>query len=276
MYRRKKNQNRYDPQTGQLIPQPIQQTNKKQLTNGEEININTPFEYIAGQIPRRALSFLILATAGLIGMLGLIFVNYFIIGTTDIVTTLVYAIQGIIAIIFFFQAFLIFKYVLKKGEMAIVREHRGGIISFDKHPLTKPLRFNKKDPSSEITILWNGSGTEKQSGSRVLLLKEGNKANENINLCVPETEWSKNLASMVKAKTFADIAEAELLNQKSLLGIKWQDLVLILIAVFVIIAIVIQIGLVPELTAGSVIDALNGGALQNVLKSIVSPVVPTP
>lgn len=249
----------------------FKQKNQYQPTNGEEIPINTPFEYVAGQIPRRALSFLILGTAGVIGMLGLSFVTIFIIGTTNIIDILVLSIESIISIVFFLQSLLIYTQVIKKGEMAMIREHRGGIITFDKQPLNKPVYFNKKDKATELTILWNGSGTEKQSGARVLLLKEGNKTNENINLCVPETEWTKNLASMVKAKTFADLAEAELLNNKSLLGLKWQDLVLIITAGLTIITIMVLVGFTPQMVADAVTENLFNGQLQKVVQSVLIP-----
>ena len=110
---------------------------------------------------------------------------------------------------------------------------------------------------------------EKNSGAKVLLLKEGNKSNENINLCVPETEWSKNLASMVRAKTFADLAESELLNTKSLFGLKWQDFVLIILVVFALIIIVIQVGLTPAMVSEAIIKKLSDGTLQGIIQSVL-------
>lgn len=245
---------------------------KKPIENpyGDEIQQTTPLEYIAFQIPRRALSFLILATAGVLGMLGLIFVNYFIIGITDIVTTLVFIIQGVISIIFFLQAFLIYKNTIKKGDNIILREQRGGLFTFDKQSLRKKILFNKKDPTTEPTILWNGTAIEPQSGAKVILLKEGSKSNENINLCVTETDWTKNLASMVRAKTFADIAESELLNTQTLFGLKWQDILLIIIGLITIVLVILIIGVNPGMVADEVIKQIPG-TITNAVKSIVLP-----
>lgn len=236
---------------------------------GENIEKTTPYEYIAGQLPRQSFKLMLISLAGVIGMLGLAFVSYFILNKNDLVNTLIIVIESIISIVFFIQALIIFQNSIKKDEMIVLREHRGGIFSFDKQKLTKPVYFDKKDQTSLLTILWNGSGMEKNSGAKVLLLKEGNKSNENINLCVPETEWSKNLASMVRAKTFADLAESELLNTKSLFGLKWQDIVLIILVFLILAIIVIQIGLTPAMVSEAIIKKLSDGTLQGIIQSVL-------
>lgn len=238
-------------------------------TMGEDIVKVTPYEYVAGQLPKQSFKLMLISLAGVIGMIGLSFVTYFILNKTDLINTLIMLIESIISIVFFIQALIIFQNSIKKDEMIVLREHRGGIFSFDKQKLTKPVLFDKKDPTSDITILWNGSGMEKNSGAKVLLLKEGNKSNENINLCVPETEWSKNLASMVRAKTFADLAESELLNTKSLFGLKWQDIVLIFLVFFALIIIVIQVGLTPAMVSEAIIKKLSDGTLQGIIQSVL-------
>jgi len=243
-------------------PQPIQEPIK-------EVEINTPLEYIANQIPRKALSFLILAFAGVIGIIGVSGINYFIIGNTTFISTLIAIIEIIISLIFLLQAGLIYKSVIKRGDNILIREHRGGIMSFDKIPRRKEIRFDPKDPTTAPTILWNGTATEKQSGAKVILLKEGSKSNENINLCVSETDWTKNLAAMVRAKTFADIAESDLLNTPSIFGLKWQDMALIIMGLLLLAIVVIQIGVVPSMVSDEVIKNLLGGPIQNALKSVV-------
>ena len=237
---------------------------------GQEIPINTPLEYLAFKIPRKALAFLILGLGGAIGAIGLAGINLFILNRMDLITILMQTIQVIISLIFLLQAVLIYQNVIKRGEKIIIREHRGGIITFDKQGLNKKIRFNKKDPTTEPTILWNGTGIEKQSGAQVILLKEGSKSNENINLCVAETDWTKNLAAMVRAKTFADIAESELLNTKTLLGLKWQDVLLIITGLLVLIVIVVQVGITPGAVTDEVMKQIPG-ALTNAVKSIVLP-----
>lgn len=248
----------------------MKQSESDQKPNmGEDIAKMTPYEYIAGQLPKQSFKLMLISLAGVIGMLGLSGISYFILNKTDLVNTLIMVIESIISIVFFIQALIIYQNSIKKDEMIVLREHRGGIFSFDKQKLTKPVLFDKNDPTSIITVLWNGSGMEKNSGAKVLLLKEGNKSNENINLCVPETEWSKNLASMVRAKTFADLAESELLNTKSLFGLKWQDFVLIFLVVFALIIIVIQVGLTPAMVSEAIIKKLSDGTLQGIIQSVL-------
>jgi len=117
--------------------------------------------------------------------------------------------------------------------------------------------------------LWSGAGTAEHSGAKVLLVSEGSAANENMNLCVAESDWTKNLSSMVRAKTYADIAESELLENKGLFGLKWQDLVLIIIALISLVTAGILIGLTPDMVTENVMEALNSGALQHAIQSVV-------
>ena len=238
----------------------------------EEIPINTPLEYIAFQIPRKALAFLILATAGVLGSIGLTIINILLLGQTDLITLLVQGMQITISLIFLLQSALIYKSVIKRGEHIIVREHRGGVMTFDKQNLNKKIFFDKKDLSTEITVLWNGTAIEKQSGSKIVMIKEGAKSNENINLCVSETDWSKNLGAMVRAKTFADIAETDFLNGQTLLGLKWQDIAIILITFLAVGIVIILLGITPDMVSKAVTQNLLDGTLQNAVKSIMTPV----
>jgi len=145
-------------------------------------------------------------------------------------------------------------------------------MTFDKQNLRKKVFFDKKDPSTEITVLWNGTAIEKQSGSKIVLIKEGSKSNENLNLCVSETDWNKNLGAMVRAKTFADIAENDLLNTQTLLGLKWQDFALILMSLLTVGIIIILLGVTPDMVAEAVKSELMNGTLQNAIHSIVTTV----
>lgn len=223
---------------------------------------STPLEYIAFKIPRKALSFVILSIAGTIGTIGLTGINIFILNQTDIISTITYTTLIIISLIFLLQTTLIYKNTIKKGDRIIIREHRGAILSFDKQPFHKKILFNKKDPTTEPTILWNGTATEEQSGAKIIYLKEGATTNTNINLSVPESDWSKNMASMVKLKTYADIAETEYLDNKTILGLKWQDILLIIILLLMFAIIIIQVGIVPDLIVDAIkqpiIDTMKG------------------
>lgn len=237
--------------------------------NQENIPINTPLEYIAFKLPRMALPMLLTTGALTLGTIGIVIINYFFIGHNDFTSWLLYIIQIVISLVFLFQAFLIYGNTIKRNDIIIQRLHRGGIITFDKQHINKKVEFDPRDITTEISVLWNGAALEKQSGAKVLQLKEGNKSNENINLCVPESDWSKNLKSMVRLKTFADLAEEDLLNNKNLLGLKWQDLALILIAILIIIGIIINIGIVPNITTDTIIKALKDGVLQNIISSVM-------
>jgi len=70
----------------------------------------------------------------------------------------------------------------------------------------KKIFFDKKDKTTDVKILWNGAGTAQHSGAKVLLLKEGSASNTNINLCVAESDWTKNLSSMVKSKNICRLS----------------------------------------------------------------------
>jgi len=74
---------------------------------------------------------------------------------------------------------------------------------------------------------------------------------------------------MVRAKTYADIAESELLENKGLFGLKWQDLALIIIALISLVTAGILIGFTPNMVTEKVMEALNSGALQHAIQSVV-------
>lgn len=245
--------------------------NKKTLENNyPQIPINTPLEYLAYKIPRKSFALVLLAIGGTIGTVGLALITIFLLGQTNPINILIQLIQITLSILFLLIATTIYQNSIKRGDNIIIREHRGGVMTFDKQNINKKIYFDNKDPSTEITVLWNGTATEKQSGAKIVLIKEGSKSNENINLCVSETDWSKNLGAMVRAKTFADIAENELLNTQNLLGLKWQDIAIILITILAIGIIIIQLGITPDMVAKNVTDRLLDGALQHAVQSVIT------
>jgi hypothetical protein len=229
-----------------------------------------PFEYITTQIPRKAWVFLGVALAGTLGTIGIAIINIFMLGNNDLVNILFMILQITIALAFLTQAFLIYHNTIKKGENIIIKKHRGAIVSFAKAQQTQKILFDPKDPTSEVTILWNGTATERNSGSRVIQITEGLATNDNINLSVAESDWQKNLKSMVRAKQFADIAEQELLTQQTgIFGMKWQDLALIIIAMLIIFTLIILMFVTPSEVSKATITQLLDGTLQNAVQSII-------
>jgi len=233
------------------------------------ITTSTPLEYLQGQLPRQAITILILGLISLITPIGLLGIQLFILGLDfmEVLPGIGYLIMGIV---FSSISIIIFKAVIKKGDIVLIKHVRGGLTLFDKIKYGKPILFNRNDLSTKLTIIWSGAGTAIDSGAKVLSIKEGNASNENINLCVAETDWNKNLSSMVKAKTYADLAESELLENKGMFGLKWQDLALIGIILLTIIAIGINIGLLPDQITKSIVEALNDGVLQRAIQSVVT------
>ncbi len=237
--------------------------------NNEYIKKGSPIEYLAYQIPRQALMFLVLGLISFIAPLGLFGIQYFILAQpiNTLIPLLGYITVGLLV---FLTTGLLYKNVIKKGDIIVIKEKRGGEIVFDKTKYGKKILFDKRDPTTEVQVLWNGAGTAAHSGAKVLLMREGNATNENINLCVAKADWTKNLSSMVKLKSFADLAESELLENKGLLGMKWQDLAIILAIILLIANIGVSIGLVPDIVTESVMKALNSGALQHAIQSVVT------
>jgi len=233
------------------------------------VTTSTPIEYLQGQLPRQAITILILGLISLIAPIGLLGIQLFILQMEfmSVLPGLGYLLMGIV---FCSISVIIFKAVIKKGDIILIKHVRGGLTLFDKIKYGKPILFNRNNPSTKITTIWSGAGTANDSGAKVLSIKEGNASNDNINLCVAETDWNKNLSSMVKAKTYADLAESELLENKGMFGMKWQDLALIAIVLLIIISVFINIGLLPDQITKTVVEALNSGILQHAIQSVVT------
>ena len=243
---------------------------KPEIDNYPQIPIQMPLELLAFKLPRKAFALMLLAVGGAIGTVGLALITIFLLGQTGQINVLVQMIQIALSILFLVIASLIYQNSIKRGDNIIIREHRGGVMTFDKQNINKKIYFDNKDPSTEVTVLWNGTAIEKQSGAKIVLIKEGEKSNENINLCVSSTDWSKNLGAMVRAKTFADIAENELLNTQTLFGLKWQDVAIIIIAILTVGIIIIQLGVSPDMIAKAVTQKLAEGTLQHAFQSVIT------
>jgi hypothetical protein len=248
------------------------QKNQDQPTNGEKININTPLELLAFKIPRKSFALVLLALGGTIGSIGLTTISLLFLKETSQISFLVQAIQIILSILFLIISIVIYQNSIKRTDKIVIRKHRGGVMTFDKEPLQKQLYFDKKDPTTEVTVIWNGTAMDKQSGVRIVQISEGSKTNENINLSVPESDWAKNLASMVRLKTFADQAEDELFNNQVMFGLKWQDIAIILIVLLAVGIVIILLGVTPDMVSKAVSKSLFDGTLQNAVKSVMMPV----
>jgi hypothetical protein len=248
------------------------QKNQDQPINGEKININTPLELLAFKIPRKSFALVLLALGGTIGSIGLTTISLLFLKETSQISFLVQAIQIILSILFLIISIVIYQNSIKRTDKIVIRKHRGGVMTFDKEPLQKQLYFDKKDPTTEVTVIWNGTAMEKQSGVRIVQISEGSKTNENINLSVPESDWAKNLASMVRLKTFADQAEDELFNNQVMFGLKWQDIAIILIVLLAVGIVIILLGVTPDMVSKAVSKSLFDGTLQNAVKSVIMPV----
>jgi hypothetical protein len=248
------------------------QKNQDQPINGEKININTPLELLAFKIPRKSFALVLLALGGTIGSIGLTTISLLFLKETSQISFLVQAIQIILSILFLIISIIIYQNSIKRTDKIVIRKHRGGVMTFDKEPLQKQLYFDKKDPTTEVTVIWNGTAMDKQSGVRIVQISEGSKTNENINLSVPESDWAKNLASMVRLKTFADQAEDELFNNQVMFGLKWQDIAIILIVLLAVGIVIILLGVTPDMVSKAVSKSLFDGTLQNAVKSVIMPV----
>jgi hypothetical protein len=196
--------------------------------------------------------------------------------------TLVWNLYGgivltVFSLVTFVLIFLIFSTSLKKNDLIVIRKFRSGAktISRTNTQGRSKLYFNKKDPSSKVLISWSGAITDVVSGCKIIQINEGHPTNDNLNEQVSESEWDKDVARLTKAKSVADLAEAELFNQ-GLLGLKWQDIVLIVTALLCLGIIVCLFTAVPGEVAKETIKQLLDGTLQTAIAGIVIPTPVTP
>jgi hypothetical protein len=183
----------------------------------------------------------------------------------------------IIGIIFTFFSILIFavlfmttKSSVKRTDTIIFRKFRAGAATISKANLKGKsyLYFDRKDQASKVLISWAGAVTDPVSGCKIIQISEGHPTNDNLNAQVSESEWDKDVSRLTKAKSVADLAEAELFNQ-GLLGLKWQDIALIIIALVSVVTLVYLIAGAPDAIAKKTIEGLMNGNIQNALTTAI-------
>lgn len=180
----------------------------------------------------------------------------------------------ILALMCFIIQMLITNSSLKKNDLIIIRKFRNssGKITKTKYDGRSEIFFDPRDPSSKVSISWVGSITDKTSGCKIIQLTEGNHINDNLNEQVTESEWDKDVAKLTKAKSVADLAEAELFNQ-GILGLKWQDIVLIIIGLLVLGTLGYLVLFSPGSIAEETVKQLVNGAIQQAVAGIVTPAI---
>lgn len=184
----------------------------------------------------------------------------------------------VFTLICFVVLFMITKTSLKKNDVIVIRKFRSGsgVISRINLKGKSELLFDKKDPISKVLISWAGAITDVISGCRMIQITEGHPTNDNLNSQVTESEWDKDVSRLTKAKSVADLAEAELFNQ-GLFGLKWQDLCLIIIVIMCLGIIGYLIMGAPDAIAKKTIEGLMNGQIQQALsQALLGMGVPTP
>jgi hypothetical protein len=177
----------------------------------------------------------------------------------------------------FVLLFLITATSLKRNDVIVIRKFRSaaGTISRINLQGKSKILFDPKDKTSEVTIYWPGAITDSVSGCKIIQLSEGKHINDNLNSQVSESEWDKDISKLTKAKSVADLAEAELFNQ-GFFGLAWQDIVLVVTALLVIGVLIYLIVVAPGSVAQETVNQLVNGAIQQAVAGIVTPVpVPT-
>lgn len=165
---------------------------------------------------------------------------------------------------------------LKRNDTIIIRKFRSaaGTVSRANLKGKSKILFDPKDKTSEVTISWSGAITDPVSGCKMIQLTEGKHVNDNLNYQVSESEWDKDISKLTKAKSVADLAEAELFNQ-GFMGLTWQDLVLIATALLVVGVLIYLVMVAPDSIAQETVKQLVNGAIQQAVAGIVTP-VPAP
>jgi hypothetical protein len=177
----------------------------------------------------------------------------------------------VFAIINFGLIFLIASTSLKKNDLIVIRKFRSGAGTISRTNIRglSEIYFNKRDLTSKVSIAWSGAITDVVSGCKIIQISEGHPTNDNLNAQVSESEWDKDVARLTKAKSVADLAEAELFNQ-GLLGLKWQDLVLIMLVILSLAIIGYLIMGAPDAIAKKTIEGLMNGTIQQAIGQTLS------
>ena len=185
--------------------------------------------------------------------------------------TLIWNLYGFIictvfSLITFILLFLMISTSLKKNDLIIIRKFRSGAGTISRINLKgkSEILFDKKDPASKVLISWAGAITDVISGCRIIQISEGHPTNDNLNAQVTESEWDRDVSRLTKAKSVADLAEAELFNQ-GLFGLKWQDIVLIIIGLICLGTLGYLVLGLPDAIAQKTMESLMNGTLQNAI-----------
>jgi len=180
-------------------------------------------------------------------------------------------ITTIIALLILIMTFITVATTLKRNNIIIIRKFRAGNGTISQTNLKgkSSILFDKKDPTSRVLISWAGAIIDTISGCKIIQISEGHPTNDNLNKQISESEWDKDVARLTKAKSVADLAEAELFNQ-GLLGLKWQDLLLIIIAIIGVIALIYLIAGSPDQIAKKTVESLMNGNIQNAVGQAIT------
>jgi len=99
------------------------QAKKQQEGDYPEIQVNTPLEYLAFNLPRKAFALVLLALGGTIGTIGLALISILFLGQGTTINFLVQGIQIVLSIMFLIISIVIYSNVIKRGDNIIAREH---------------------------------------------------------------------------------------------------------------------------------------------------------
>jgi len=176
----------------------------------------------------------------------------------------------VFSLVTFILIFIITGTSLKRGDLIVIRKFRSGSGTISRLNLRgkSNLLFDKKDPASNVLISWAGAITDPISGCKIIQISEGHPTNDNLNSQVTESEWDKDVSRLTKAKSIADLAEAELFNA-GLFGLKWQDIVLVVIGIICLAIMGYLLMGAPDAIAKKTIESLLNGTLQNGVQTAV-------
>jgi len=133
------------------------------------------------------------------------------------------------------------------------------------------ILFDPRDATSIVQISWSGAITDLTTKNKIIQISEGKRINDSLNMQVTEGEWDKDVAKLTKAKSVADLAEAELFNQ-TMFGLKWQDIVLVVTALLIIATLGWLIMANPSAVAKETVKQLVNGTIQQAIAGVIVPV----
>lgn len=207
--------------------------------------------------------------------IGVIIFSYFLI-PNSFYLMLACGASALFSFINFAIIFLATKSTTKRNDTIVIRKYTNGAGTVSTTNLNNKssILFDPKDSTSMVQISWAGAITDLVSKNKIIQISEGKRINDPLNMQVTEGEWDKDVAKLTKAKSVADLAEAELFNQ-GFMGLTWQDIVLIVTALLVIGVLIYLVMVAPDSIAQETVKQLVNGAIQQAVAGIVTP-IPTP